>query len=173
MRSPFITSQVKLSLSYRTELVEFDRIKEIWETKLWPGRLTPIKPMSSMVYKGKFDMDIYKKYSPTFFAVFNRADEIIGVNSGHRTTDKLYRSRGIWVHPDYRGQKIAGVLFCETFGQAMREQCEAVWSVPRKDALHTYEKVGFKQTSDFFDEGMEFGPNCYVYAELDYDIKEH
>lgn len=169
MRSPFITSKVR----YKTSQVEFKDIKDIWSEKLWPNRSSTIKSMSSTMYKGGYDMQIYEKYLPTFFAVYNNAGDIIGVNSGHRTTDSLYRSRGIWVDPAYRNQGVAGILFCETFGQAMQERCEAVWSAPRKDALPAYEKVGFQQTSDFFDEGMEFGPNCYVYAEIDYNIKEH
>jgi len=169
MRSPFITSKIK----YKTSLIEFEDIKDIWTNKLWPNRESEIKSMSSMTYKGGYDMEIYKKYLPTFFAVYNNNGKIIGVNSGHRTTDELYRSRGIWVDPAYRNQGVAGILFCETFGQAMKEQCKSVWSVPRKDALSAYKKVGFEQTSDFFNEGMEFGPNCYVHAELDYEFKPH
>ena len=157
----------------RSAIVEFEDILPIWQNKLWPNRKSPIKPMSSMQYQGGFDMSVYDNYEPTFFAVYNVVNEIIGVNSGHRTTEDLYRSRGIWVDPRYRKLGVSGVLFCELHGQAMQEGCTAIWSIPRKDALPAYEKYGFKQTSDFFDEGMEFGPNCYVYKDLDYNIKEH
>jgi GNAT superfamily N-acetyltransferase len=85
----------------------------------------------------------------------------------------MYRSRGIWVDPVYRGKGVAGILFCELEGQAMKEQCKSIWSVPREKALPSYVKYGFKQTSDFFNEGMEFGPNCYVIKELDYELKQH
>lgn len=154
-------------------IVDFETILPIWEEKLWPGRNDPIRPMSSIKYQGGYDMSIYEKYQPTFFAVYNTIDEIIGVNSGHRTSDNLYRSRGIWVDPRYRLKGISGVLFCELYGQAMHEKCSALWSIPRKNALSAYEKYGFNRTSDFFDEGMEFGPNCYVYKELDYEFKPH
>lgn len=160
-------------MKFKTETVTFDDIQPIWEKQLWPNRQSPIKPMSSMLYKGGYSMDIYNLYTPTFFAVLNNAGSIIGVNSGHRTAEKIYRSRGIWVDPIYRNKKISGLLFCELFGQAMKENCEGVWSVPRKEALPAYEKVGFERTSEFFNEGMEFGPNCYVYATLDYDVKAH
>jgi hypothetical protein len=160
-------------MRFKVEIVDFQTILPIWEEELWLGRSSEIKPMSSMTYLGGFDMEIYKNYKPTFFAVYNNADQIIGVNSGHRTSNTMYRSRGIWVNESYRNQGIAGILFCETFGQAMKEKCTHVWSVPRKNALVAYTKVGFKPTSEFFDEGMEFGPNCYVCAELDYDVKEH
>ena len=55
----------------------------------------------------------------------------------------------------------------------MEEQCTHIWSLPRKSALSVYEKYGFIKTSDFFDERVEFGPNCYVKKELDYELKQH
>lgn len=155
-------------MKYRTDTITFEEIKKIWREKLWSNRQSPIQPMSSMQYMGGYDMSIYDKYEPTFFAVFNVVGDIIGVNSGHRTSDRLYRSRGIWVDPKYRKKGISGILFCELHGQAMQENCEILWSIPRKSALPAYEKCGFQQSSDFFDEGMEFGPNCYVYKVLDY-----
>ena len=157
----------------RTAIVDFETVLPIWKEKLWPNRTSPIKPMSSMKYLGGYDMSIYEKYQPTFFVVYNVVGEIVGVNSGHRTSDKLYRSRGIWVDPRYRKKGISGVLFCELYGQAMKENCTALWSIPRQSALPAYEKYGFEKTSEFFDEGMEFGPNCYVYKELDYESKPH
>lgn len=155
----------------QTNIIDFETILPIWQNKLWPNRKSPIRPMSSMTYKGGYDTDIYIKYQPTFFAVYNIVGEIIGVNSGHKTSDNLYRSRGIWVDPRYRRKGVSGVLFCELHGQAMKEGCKAIWSIPRKQALSAYEKYGFRCTSSFFNEGMEFGPNCYVYKELNYSMR--
>tara|TARA_Y200000002_G_scaffold383243_1_gene404357 strand:- start:6460 stop:6942 length:483 start_codon:yes stop_codon:yes gene_type:complete len=160
-------------MKFRTEHVDFNVIQPVWFEKLWPGRNSDIKPMSSMTYDGKIDMSIYDKFKPTFVAVYNNADTIIGVNSGHQTGDNMYRSRGVWVDPLYRKQGIAGILFCEIEGKAMEEKCKTMWSLPRKESLPAYEKYGFIKTSDFFDEGMEFGPNCYVKKELDYEFKPH
>ena len=50
--------------------------------------------------------------------------------------------------------------------QAKKEKCDAVWSMPRKSALPAYEKFGFVKQGDFFDEGVEFGPNCWVLKRL-------
>jgi GNAT superfamily N-acetyltransferase len=160
-------------MNYKTNTINFETILPIWNDKLWLGRVSDIKPMSSMVYLGGYDVSIYKKYSPTFFAVYNSAGDIIGVNSGHKTTDNLYRSRGLWVDPLYRLKGISGILFCELYGQAIKESCIAIWSIPRKTALPAYKKYGFKQTSEFFDNAMEFSPNCYVYKEIDYELKPH
>ena len=41
-----------------------------------------------------------------------------------------------------------------------------IWSMSRKSALPAYLSVGYEQTTDFFNEGVEFGPNCYVRMEL-------
>ena len=160
-------------MKYRSELISFQDILPIWQEKLWKGRNSPIKPMSSMLYKGGFNMDIYNLYSPTFFAVYNNANKIIGVNSGHRTNEQVYRSRGIWVDPLHRKKGIAGILFCELEGQAMKEKCTSIWSIPREEALPAYIKYGFVKSSNFFDEDMEFGPNCYVRKKLDYELKQH
>ena len=160
-------------MRYKSKIVDFKTIFPIWNDKLWPQRKSPINPMSSMTYDRNYDMKIHEKYKPTFVAVYNIDDKIIGVNSGHRTDDKLYRSRGIWVEPLYRRKGIAGILFCEIERAAMEEQCTHIWSLPRKSALPAYEKYGFIKTSDFFDEKVEFGPNCYVKKELDYELKQH
>jgi hypothetical protein len=38
--------------------------------------------------------------------------------------------------------------------------------MPRKTALLAYNKVGFKMIGDWFDEGVEFGPNCLAIMKL-------
>ena len=147
------------------EKSSFNVILTYWKNKLWPNRKSDIKPMSSMLYLGGFDMLIYKKYLPTFFiATIN--NKIVGVNSGHRTSKFSYRSRGIWIDPNYRNRGISQKLFSAIKDTALKENCKNIWSIPRKTALPVYEKFGFDRTSDFFDEGMEFGPNCYVLCEL-------
>lgn len=143
----------------------FDTIIIYWKNNLWPDRKSKIKPMSSMIYLGGFDMSIYKKYVPTFF-IATVDNKIVGVNSGHRTSKFSYRSRGIWVDPNYRNRGISQKLFSAIKDTAIKENCNNIWSVPRKKALSVYEKFGFNRTSDFFDEGMEFGPNCYVLMKL-------
>ena len=41
-----------------------------------------------------------------------------------------------------------------------------IWSIPRKSALPAYAKFGFETVGDYFDEGMEFGPNIYVIKRI-------
>lgn len=139
----------------------FEVVGPIWRDHLWMGRKDTIRPMSSMVYLGGYDMSIYEKYKPTFWAYIENK-QIVAVNSGHRTTDQAYRSRGIWVCPEYRGYGISTELFAALEAQAIDEGCEFMWSCPRWGSEFAYFAYGFEQTSEWFEEGMEFGPNCYV-----------
>jgi GNAT superfamily N-acetyltransferase len=153
-----------------TTNISFETICHIWQKHLWQNRVSPIETHSAMTwpYDGnplEFDMDIFD-YTPSFFGVFHNG-RVIGVNSGHRTKDNIYRSRGIWVHPDHRKKGVSKMLFDATEKQARNEGCNMIWSIPRKSALPAYTKFGFETVGDFFDEGMEFGPNIYVTKELD------
>ena len=147
------------------EKITFNEILEIWSSKLWPGRTSPIKPMSSMTYDEAHDMDIYSRYEPTFFGAFSQR-ELIGVNSGHRTSPTHYRSRGLYVSPEHRQKGIASSLLHATLDQAQNEYCQYVWSLPRLTSINTYKNVGFFQVSNWANANTEFGPNCCVVIAL-------
>jgi hypothetical protein len=56
-------------------------ILPIWQTQLWPNRISAIEPNSAMVYKSGYDM--YNMNTiPTFFGYYVD-DKLVGVNSGH------------------------------------------------------------------------------------------
>ena len=114
---------------------------------------------------GGFDASIEDNI-PTFFGMYIR-DELIGVNSGFKTGEYEYRSRGLYVKPEYRRKLIATMLLEATQMQAIRENAKMIWSMPRKTAVQTYLSFGFKQSSKFFDENVEFGPNCFVVKYLE------
>jgi GNAT superfamily N-acetyltransferase len=149
-------------------VIDFKTIESLWREKLWPGRTSTIETHSAMTWPYddnplEYDMNIFN-YPATFFAVFD-GEKIIGVNSGHKTKDTLYRSRGLWVDPEYRKQGIAQLLFGSTETQARLEGCDAVWSIPRKTALSAYERFGFNTVGGFF--GTETSEaNIYVIKQL-------
>lgn len=148
--------------------VDFETVLPLWTIKLWPGRSSPIEPLSAMTWPFEGDpqpinMSIFE-YEPSFWAVFDE-DTIVGVNSGHRTTDWQYRSRGIWVDPNYRGKGIANLLFSSLQEQAVAESCEMIWSIPRKTALPAYTKFGFKTVGGYIEtETADF--NIYAIKRL-------
>jgi GNAT superfamily N-acetyltransferase len=136
----------------RATKISFEDILPIWENKLWPNRESAIEGVSAMTwpYEGNpdpIDMNIFD-YQPTFYGVYID-NKLVGVNSGHRTSDAQYRSRGIWVDPEYRKKGVAQLLFVLTEHQARIEQCEMLWSIPRKTALTAYTKFGFTTVGDF------------------------
>ena len=119
-----------------------------------------IAKMDIKTYYGyTHDMRIFKNYIPTFFGVYDK-NKLVGVNSGHRTKDKEYRSRGLWVDPDYRGKKIGKILLQSTINKSIEEGCDLVWTLPRQSSMPTYNSVGFEKQSDWINEGMMYGPNC-------------
>jgi GNAT superfamily N-acetyltransferase len=139
--------------------ISFEEILPIWIYHLWDGRETEIKPTNGLKFLGGYDKSI-ENNTPTFFGAFIN-DECVGVNSGHATNDYEYRSRGIYVMPEYRRQGISQELFKATEDQCKKENKKILWSMPRILSLQAYEKFGFSIVSDFFDD-MEFGPNCFV-----------
>ena len=57
------------------------------------------------------------EFTPTFWGAFHN-DKLVGVNSGHMTLGRLYRSRGLVVLPEYRKKQIAQKLLMKTIAQA-------------------------------------------------------
>lgn len=136
----------------KIERLNFKTVESIWSTKLWPNRTSAIETHSAMTwpFEGNpesIDMNIFN-YPATFWGAY-LDDKLVGVNSGHKTTDEQYRSRGIWVDPEYRKRGVAQMLFLMTAHQAKVEGCEMLWSIPRKTALPAYTKFGFETVGDY------------------------
>jgi GNAT superfamily N-acetyltransferase len=148
--------------------ITFEQILPVWEEHLWPDRVSPIETHSAMTWPyswpdKEIDMQIFE-YPASFWAAFD-GERIVGVNSGHRSSEVEYRSRGIWVDPDYRGQGIAACLFDLLKNQATAEGCEMIWSIPRKTALPAYTKAGFMTVGDFL-ETETSDANIYAIKRL-------
>ena len=104
--------------------------------------------------------------TPTFWGAFHN-DKLVGVNSGHMCLNKLYRSRGLFVLPEYRNLMIAQKLLMKTISQASHEKAVACWSYPKQSVEKVYRHQGFT-TSDkefFFNYalgGLSFSLCTYV-----------
>jgi GNAT superfamily N-acetyltransferase len=149
--------------------ITFQEILPIWQNKLWLNRVSKIETHSAMTWtythiNQPYSMDVFN-YPATFLGIFDQ-DKLVAVNSGHLTTQQEYRSRGLWVDPDYRGMSLAQIILLATINQAKLENAEMIWSIPRLTALSAYDRVGFKTVGDIINEGVEFGPNIYCYYSL-------
>ena len=129
--------------------IDWEQCKRMWINYLWPDRPN-VKSMSSMTDISNVDMTIYDKYEPMFFGLHVEG-LLVGVNSGHKTSETHYRSRGLYVMKGYRGKFYGQNLLEATLMQAEKEGCSVCWSLPRRTALRTYEAVGFEKHSDWFD----------------------
>lgn len=140
-----------MTISIKT--IDFETIKSVWETKLWPNRQSPIETHSAMTFimsrhnHDAIDMNIFN-YNPTFLGCFVD-DKLVGVNSGHKTYEGEYRSRGLWVDDEYRGMGLAQNLFKVLEFVAANEQCSIMWSIPRLTALPSYQRFGFYKMGYF------------------------
>lgn len=146
------------------QLITFDQIKEVWTNKLWPGRESPIKGMSSMMLLGGFDMSVYDKYRGVYYGAFIN-DELVGVNSGHQLSTEMYRSRGLWVNPDYRGNGIAKQLLLVLDNDARSKGCKYIWTMPRESAWPCYRSCDYHLVGDWF-ETETCDSNCYAIKKL-------
>lgn len=149
--------------------ITFEEILPIWTTELWPNRESKIETHSAMTWPNThfgqpYSMEVFS-YPAVFFGIYDQT-KLIAVNSGHLTTATEYRSRGLWVDPDYRGKKLAQQILLATVTQATKEGARMIWSIPRLTALPAYERVGFKTVGKRVDEGVEFGPNIYCCLNL-------
>jgi len=149
----------------------FEEVFPVWRDRLWPNRISAIEPMSSLCWRQPKDIikdsSIFDKYVPSFFAL-KIDDEIVGVNSGFKTSEKVYRSRGLWVSEQHRGRGFGQLLLLQAIVQGKSEDCHWIWSMPRKTALGSYEKVGFKKRGKWIDQKVEFGPNCLATRQIIY-----
>ena len=138
--------------------ITFDDIFPIWRDRLWPGRVSAIQSNSSMKFLGGYDLH-NKTYPATFFG-YVVDGKIVAVNSGHKCHDNSYRSRGLLVFHEYRGQGIGQSILLATIEQARKENCDFVWSYPKKSSWRTYAAAGFELAGDWHDSEMDVNAYC-------------
>jgi hypothetical protein len=140
--------------------ISYNQIYEIWQTKLWPNRLSKIEPNSSMCFLA--GVDINNMYLPSTFIGLFVDEKLVGVNSGHLCSDKSYRSRGLYVDIDYRGFGYGVELLTATVNIAIKNKAKFIWSLPRQTSWKTYKSAGFKLASNWTrTETSESNAYCY------------
>jgi GNAT superfamily N-acetyltransferase len=144
--------------------VSFETVLPIWTNDLWPGRVSPILPVSTMVLYGGYDMTIRSLYTgaATFFGVYNADGELVGVFSGFPTSATLYRARGLYVTPAFQHLGVGRALVQTMVNQASIAGRSLIWCLPRVANVPFFMDCGFIQVSEPFTTGVEFGPNVYM-----------
>jgi len=138
----------------------FEEVLPIWANDLWPNRQSKIESNSAMCFKGGYDMQNMFT-TPTFFAAVI-GGKIVGVNSGHMCTNSSYRSRGLFVYPEFRGYGIGVDLLKATINQGILEDAKMIWSYPKKSSWSTYSKAGFTLASDWEQSELDINAYCQL-----------
>lgn len=149
--------------SILVEPSSFQAVKPYWKA-LWPGRKSAIEPTSGMQLNGGFDKN-YIKFKAYFWEAKSPMGSTAGVLSGHLSSEREFRTRGLYIAPEYRRQGVAHWLLKEAELKALSLGAELMWALPRKTSLTTYENFGFIKVSDWLDH-FEFSPNCYVVKKI-------
>ena len=138
--------------------ITWDQILPIWKKYLPSMSLEPTSAMCLFLSTGtplskSWGNPVYDlknmEFTPTFWGAFHN-DKLVGVNSGHMTLGRLYRSRGLVVLPEYRKKHIAQKLLMKTIAQAIHEKAIVCWSYPKMSAEKVY------HTQNFISSGVEF-----------------
>lgn len=143
--------------------INYETIFPIWQNYLWPERRSKITSTSAMKYLGEYNID-NMNFTPNFLAYFIDDNTIAGVNSGHKCSDNGYRSRGLYVFPEFRKKGIGILLLKDTIKIAKKESCHYIWSYPKQTSWTTYQKAGFELSSPW--EISELGHNAYCIQYL-------
>ena len=132
--------------------ITWEEILPIWKEHLPNMSLEQTSAMCLLLEhhsnKPRYDLK-NMEFTPTFWGAFDK-DKLIGVNSGHMTLDRLYRSRGLFVFPEYRGQRTAQKLLLKTISQAYFEKAIACWSYPKRESWAPYNSTGFTHRGDTY-----------------------
>lgn len=142
--------------------IPFEEIYSIWNTQLWPTRESTIETHSAMNFLGGYDIKNMIS-NPTFFA-YKLDNKIVGVNSGHLCHDNSYRSRGLFVFPEYRKQGIGKMLLLATINKGRDECADYVWSYPKQSSWKTYESAGFNLASSWETSELDINAYCKINA---------
>jgi GNAT superfamily N-acetyltransferase len=115
-----------------------------------------------MSFLGGYDLK-NMNFDPTFFAYY-KDNTVIGVNSGHMCIGQEYRSRGLYVFPEYRKKGVGTELLLATINQGIKENAKLVWSYPKLTSWSTYKNAEFILSSDW--GKSELGLNAYCKRDI-------
>ena len=141
--------------------VDFETIQKVWRKNLWVEGDSADKRYNRIKIDGKFDQNMAEK--TVMYWAYRLDDEIVGVNSGYKSCENYYRSRGLWVTPRFRGAGFAKSLLDVAIGESIFWNCKYIWSYPREESLGVYESMGFKKQGDF--KIADYGFNCIAIKE--------
>ncbi len=144
------------------KIIDFNTIQPIWQNELWTGRTSLIEPVSVINETGTIDMNILTNI-PTFYGYYVH-DWLVGVNSCFRTSTGAMRSRGLWVHTEFRGKGIGTKLILDMIPSAKENQITKIWTMARHSSVDFYLRMGFEKYGET--NQYEFGPHSLCHLQI-------
>ena len=154
---------------YKIEESSFSEVVVYWCRYLWPNRDSEIEDVSYINSSGNIDLSMQPKDKIYLIAKKNDASkEVIGVISGHSSSQNEYRVRGVWVSEDWRKQGIGSDLLKQLILRIPKKKYSHIWVMPRQRVMPFYADNNFSVEKEIFH--YEFGPH-YI-AKWD-PLKKH
>ena len=142
-------------MSVEIKEISFEDILPLWKNNLWPERTSKIEPTSAINIEAKIDMSIMT-YSPHFVGVFANL-RLVSVLSGHQTSEKNYRLRGLWVAHEFRNLGYGTKIMDHMILNAKQLGFDQVWILNRVYNEDYFKKFGFERL--FKVDTFEYGPH--------------
>lgn len=147
------------------KIIDSELLLSVWTDYLWPNRESKIELTSAIKYGyHPYEYDVGYMSEEAFCFGAYEGDILLGVNSGHKT-DRTFRSRGLFVFPEYRRKGAANALLVATCNKAKEFNSDFIWTMPREESLSAYQKAGFKQTSIWFKTETS-DSNCFAVVQF-------
>src|SRR3569833_3638642 len=107
---------------------DFQTVLPFWRDKIWPGRQSPIRPLSTMLYLGGYDVSIMERYKDDvrFFVAYD-GNMMVGVTSGHPTSKQHFRHRTFYVEPNFQRLGIGAALMAHVEQAGAEAGCDLIW----------------------------------------------
>lgn len=144
--------------------IQFQDVKTIWSSQLWPNRKSEIEKISYIDDCGKIDMKIQNWAQPRFFAIIEN-NTIFSITSVFQTEENKWRLRGTWVAPTHRGLGFGRQMIDQAIERIRGKKNNfLLWTMARKTSYQFYINNQFKLDKEI--EGYEFGPHVIMKRQI-------
>lgn len=142
-------------MDFVIEETDFETTYKIWSELLWPGRESKIEPLSAISDDLTIDTSIFRFKAKYLLCRYE--GNIIGVLSGHPTSETSYRLRGLYVAEKFRQKGLGTQLLLKQIEYAKEINMKTVWLLGRVYREPLYTSLGFEVVCKT--EKFEFGPH--------------
>lgn len=131
----------------KVEPISFSAMKDLWRYYC-DDETIAMSSVDPQQYCSNRDYNLLGKYTPTFYAI-KEDNVIVAALAGHRTTDHMYRVRGLFLDTFFISEEDhleCTRLILKQFRQTAKDEgCTQMWSLVN-DLNHLFFQLGFTET---------------------------